>query len=133
MWSTLQTDTLIFTFTPGLYSVAISNYCGTTVDTAEVKFLPDLNNVIIPNVFTPNDDGVNDIYEIPLLVQASSFRMDFFNRWGTLLHSQTDVNDNWTGTSGDNKVPPGTYYVVLNFFDCQNNEITKTQFITVFY
>jgi gliding motility-associated-like protein len=133
LWSTLETDTMIFTFTPGIYYLQVTNACGSTTDTAQVTFLPDLNAVVLPNTFTPNDDGLNDIYEIPLLVQASSFRMDFFNRWGTLLHTQTDVNDNWTGKdAGGNAVPTGTYFVILKFYDCQNHEIVKQGFITIF-
>jgi gliding motility-associated-like protein len=134
LWSTLDTDTMMFTFTPGFYILAVTNACGTNTDTAEVTFLPDLNQVVLPNVFTPNDDGTNDIYEIPMLSQASSFQMDFFNRWGTLLHTQTDINDNWTGKdAGGNPIPPGTYFLVLKFYDCQNNEIIKQGFITLFY
>lgn len=134
LWSTLDTDTMMFTFTPGFYILAVTNVCGTNTDTAEVTFLPDLNQVVMPNVFTPNDDGVNDIYEIPMLSQASSFQMDFFNRWGTLLHTQTDVSNNWTGKDGGgNAIPPGTYFVILKFYDCQNNEIVKQGFINIFY
>jgi gliding motility-associated-like protein len=133
LWSTLETDTMIFTFTPGLYNIAISNHCGVTVDTAEVKFLPDLNTIVLPNILTPNGDGVNDIYDIPLLSQASSFRMDFFNRWGTLLFTTEDATNVWKGTSSDNTTAaPGTYFVILKFFDCQHNEITRQQFITLF-
>jgi len=133
LWSTLETDTMIFTFTPGLYSIAISNHCGITVDTAEVKFLPDLNAVVLPNILTPNGDGLNDVYDIPLLSQASSFRMDFFNRWGTLLFTTEDATNVWKGTSSENTTAaPGTYFVILRFFDCQQNEITRQQFITIF-
>lgn len=134
LWSTLATDTLIYTTTPGFYSLAVSNHCGVTIDTAEVKFLPDLNAINLPNVLTPNGDGVNDVYDIPLLSQASSFQMDFFNRWGTLIFSTNDVANVWKGTSSDNTTAaPGTYFVILKFLDCQQNERTKQQFITIFY
>lgn len=134
LWSTLETDTMIFTFTPGYYNLAVTNSCGTTVDTAQVNFLPDISNVPIPNVLTPNGDGINDEYIIPILSEAISFRLDFFDRWGALLHTQTDINDWWKGTGqGDNIVPPGTYYVIISYFDCQNIETVKTEFISVFY
>jgi gliding motility-associated-like protein len=125
---------MIFTFTPGYYNLAVTNSCGTTVDTAQVNFLPDISNVPIPNVLTPNGDGINDEYIIPILSEAISFRLDFFDRWGALLHTQTDINDWWKGTGqGDNIVPPGTYYVIISYFDCQNIETVKTEFISVFY
>lgn len=133
-WSTGSPDTLIYTFTPGFYNLTITNSCGSTTDTAEVKFLPHLSNLALPNMLTPNGDGNNDEYTIPILSQAISFRMDFFNRWGVLLHTQTDVNDNWKGTSsGTTLAPPGTYFVIITFLDCNNEEISKSQFITVFY
>lgn len=133
-WSTGSLDTLIFTFTPGFYNLTVTNSCGSTTDTAEVKFLPDLNAIPLPNVMTPNGDGLNDEYTIPILSQAISFQMDFFDRWGILLHTQTDINDNWKAMGvGGSAVPPGTYYVVIKFYNCTNEEISKTQFISIFY
>jgi gliding motility-associated-like protein len=133
LWSTLETTPSIFTFTPGTYILAVSNSCGSTTDTALVVFKPDLQNIPLPNVLTTNDDGINDTYYIPLLAELESFRMDFFNRWGVLLYTTEDVNAPWAGTSGADgeKVPSGTYYVVIYFKNCHNEVINRTQFITV--
>lgn len=135
VWSTLSTDTIIFTFTPGIYYLTVANYCGSTTDTAEVIFKPDLQNIMVPNVMTPNSDGNNDEYTIPALVEAEWFKMEFYNRWGTLLYETDDLNAPWRATSGadGNIVPPGTYFVIIRFRNCKGEEIVKKEFISIFY
>jgi gliding motility-associated-like protein len=52
--------------------------------------------LLLPNAFTPNDDGVNDLF-IPLSVDVEEFRMDIFNRWGELIFVSTHVRQGWNG------------------------------------
>jgi len=135
LWSTLETTPSIYTFTPGTYTLAVFNTCGSTTDTAQVFFKPDLKNLQLPNVLTINDDGTNDVYSLPVLTTLDSpYRLDFFDRWGILLYSTEDINNPWRGTSGADggKVAPGTYFVVVHFYNCTGEEINKTQFISVF-
>jgi hypothetical protein len=135
LWSTAQTTPSIFTFTPGIYILAVSNTCGSTTDTAEVFFKPDLKNLLLPNVLTINDDGLNDVYDVAVLNTLDSpYRLDFFDRWGVLLYSTEDINNPWRGTSGaeGGKVAPGTYFVIVHFYNCTGEEINRTQFISVF-
>jgi hypothetical protein len=136
LWSTLQTSTSIYTFTPGIYTLTVGNSCGTSTDTSVVFFKPNLQNLMFPNVLTLNDDGVNDVYTIPLLATLEyPYRLDFFDRWGVLLYTCEDIiNNPWTGTSGAGgpKVAPGVYYVAVHMINCNGKEVNKTQFITVF-
>lgn len=136
LWSTLQTDTLIYTFTPGLYILQVTNNCGSNTDSAQVSFLPDLSNVLLPNVLTPNDDGINDIYELPVLATADSYLMEFYDRWGVLLYSTEDViAAPWKGTSGadGSKVVPGTYFVTLTLRNCNGEDVQRSQFVVVLH
>ena len=47
--------------------------------------------VYVPNAFTPNDDGLNDVFK-PILTEGTSYELLIFNRWGELLFQTTDVN-----------------------------------------
>ncbi|MBX2977796.1 MAG: gliding motility-associated C-terminal domain-containing protein [Flavobacteriales bacterium] len=67
----------------------------------------------VPNVFTPQGDGVNDRF---LVVGADSdgFLLEIYNRWGELLHSSTDPLMGWDGRYNGRDVPDGTYVYVLS-------------------
>lgn len=68
----------------------------------------------MPNVFTPNGDGINDIYRAKEGYQSIvSFKAAVFNRWGKRLHRWTDPADGWDGTLGGQPVPAGAYYCVV--------------------
>jgi gliding motility-associated-like protein len=134
IWSTGSTNQQISVISTGTYWVNVTNLCGSDNDTASIDYIPALTNLILPNVITPDGNGVNDEYIVAALIDAQSFNMDFFDRWGVLIYSTNNVNDPWPGTTETgNPVPEGTYYVILQYTNCDGSTVTKTQFITVFY
>ncbi|MBL0342169.1 MAG: choice-of-anchor L domain-containing protein [Bacteroidetes bacterium] len=70
-----------------------------------------INPYFIPNAFTPNGDGVNDVfYYSGYDLDVSRYNMKIFNRWGQLVFTGQDENDNWNGMTNDNvTAPQGTY------------------------
>ena len=82
--------------------------------------------IIIPNGFSPDGDGVNDTWEIQGLNGTTSYRLSVFNRWETKVFETTQYANDWTGTSNvstfissGNKLPEGTYFYLLEFNDGQ--------------
>ncbi len=66
----------------------------------------------MPNAFSPNDDGYNDIYKAKEgYTSITSFKATIFNRWGHKLYTWTDITGGWDGKVGGNVVPDGTYFV----------------------
>ncbi len=63
----------------------------------------------VPNVFTPNGDGVNDTYEIPLLERYISNELVVFNRWGQKVFEASNYSNQWDG----GRLPDGVYYYIL--------------------
>ena len=77
----------------------------------------------LPNVFTPNGDGNNELV-IPISNKyVESVEMTIYNRWGSFVYETTDIDINWDGThmSNGQPVPEGVYYYV-----CKINEIRLT-------
>lgn len=75
----------------------------------------------LPNAFTPDGDGINDIF-------AEGQEVTVFNRWGQKIFEGTR---GWDGTFNGRRVAPGTYYYLLNLYDENNNRTTVKGSITV--
>ena len=69
----------------------------------------------IPNAFSPNGDGANDVFEIDNLDKLDSFTLQIYNRWGSLLYEQKSATDFWDGTRGGNPVPASTYFFIFTY------------------
>jgi len=82
-----------------------------------------LDDVIIPQVFTPNGDGVNDVFEIFGIYKYPENKLEVYNRWGHKVYEMKGYNNTWAGKSeaeltiGDLNLPAGTYYYVLSLDD----------------
>ncbi len=68
----------------------------------------------VPNAFTPNGDGINDVFKAKDGYQSIvSFEAAVFSRWGKKLYEWKDPADGWDGKSGGSDVPDGAYYLVI--------------------
>jgi gliding motility-associated-like protein len=66
-------------------------------------------DIVIPNVFSPNGDNVNDLFVIENLEAFNNVRLKIFNRWGRLLYQSDDYKNTWNGGNATD----GTYFYVL--------------------
>ena len=83
-------------------------------DTSRVTIVVSpFSELIIPNVFTPNGDGVNDIFNVKS-IGLNFVEAELFDRWGLKMYQWADVNGGWNGksASGD-EVPEGTYFYII--------------------
>lgn len=71
----------------------------------------------IPNVFTPNGDGVNDIWEIVNIDMFPEAEVYVFNRWGQLLFTSKGYTEPWDGSYRGHFVPAGTYMYIIDLFN----------------
>lgn len=108
------------------YVVRVSNNFG-CFDTDSIrvhvfKIKPDL---YVPNAFTPNGDGNNDIFKpIPIgMKSVDIFRV--YNRWGQMLYSGTGNGAGWDGTFGGKGQETATYVWYAEGVDYLNNRIKK--------
>ena len=67
-------------------------------------------NLYIPNSFTPNNDGINDIF-LPVINIDSNYKFSIFNRWGGIIFETSDVSEGWNGSSSDGVALKADVYV----------------------
>lgn len=66
----------------------------------------------IPNIFTPNQDGINDFFKINGLQNGD--KVSIFNRWGQLVFKTEDINNFWDGTTLKGSLcPDGVYFYII--------------------
>jgi gliding motility-associated-like protein len=86
-------------------------------------------SLFVPNIITPNDDGLNDYFDVEIRGE-SYYHLSVFNRWGTLLYESRidgeDHTDNFTGFSSDGLLlPEGTYFYLFSYKDECSSEIQE--------
>ncbi|MEM6268561.1 MAG: gliding motility-associated C-terminal domain-containing protein [Bacteroidota bacterium] len=111
------TDPLHTYLNPGDYCVTLVAVdragCADTVETC--NYLVVLTEFIIPNTFTPNEDGHNDQFEIVGISQFPNNKLMVFNRWGNLIYEKEQYDNTWEGRnwkSGD-PLPDGAYFYIF--------------------
>ncbi len=114
-WSTGSNDTQIYVSSPGVYSVAVVNSCGSATDFMEVKVSDGFCDVFIPTAFTPNGDDRNEYFEIqgrdiqPVLLQI-------FNRWGEIIFdSERSGEYRWYGDANGQPCMEGNYPFIYRY------------------
>jgi gliding motility-associated-like protein len=104
-------------FSAGTYPVALIAYgAGGCNDTLELPLVVIQPDTLIPNVFSPNGDGINDAFDIfgeRLPPAVRSFNLGIFDRWGRQVFVSTDPNVRWEGNTEGRALPDGVYYYVL--------------------
>jgi gliding motility-associated-like protein len=100
----------------GIYYIKATSSLGCyTIKAVTVRVNPPPPPTIAgPNTFTPNNDGVNDLFKITILGYGRFKNLQVFNRLGALVFSSTDINTAWDGNFKGKSVPTGTYYWVVN-------------------
>ncbi len=100
-------------YNPGTYDVQLISYgaggCNDTLVLSLTVIQPD---TLIPNVFSPNGDGINDVFDVKV-PPTESYSLTIFDRWGRQLFASTDPNSKWNGKLADADVPEGVYYYVI--------------------
>jgi gliding motility-associated-like protein len=71
-------------------------------------------NLHIVNTFTPNGDGVNDVWDIPDLSYYPDCLMSIYNRYGTMVYQSKGYNKAWDGTYNGRALPIGPYYYIID-------------------
>lgn len=115
----------------GLAAVKLIAQNGACADTFRLEFNPaaktvDENGLVIPNVFTPNHDGLNDEWSINA-GEINRIKITILDRSGKRVFETTDISKKWNGLDRLGKeCPSGDYYYIVSYNSGANEEKTKT-------
>ncbi|MFP4091103.1 MAG: gliding motility-associated C-terminal domain-containing protein [Cyclobacteriaceae bacterium] len=86
--------------------------------------LPPQARIFFPNAFTPNGDGINDVFVYKAsLLQSVNFKI--YNRWGELLFFTEEIGEGWNGRYQNSAAPQGVYIYELQVTDEMGNFLTR--------
>jgi len=90
--------------------------------------------VYIPQAFTPNDDGVNDLFLPVFSFLPKDYELKIYNRWGNIIFETSDPTKGWNGKQSNGKpAPAGSYIYLLKIKTEDNQTVEKRNNITVIY
>jgi gliding motility-associated-like protein len=119
---------------PGQFEVVLKAYdifgCS-SVQKEEVKVNEVSEYLMMPNAFTPNSDGLNDVFQ-PKTKGITGYRMDIFNKWGELIFSNANQNsEGWNGQLNGQFLPGGNYVYKVSFQTPKGELIEKAGTVTL--
>ena len=76
------------------------------------NYIPEVE---FPNVFTPNNDGVNDFFEPIKFDKIKDYRIQIFNRWGLIMYDTSDEEIMWDGNFEQKEATDGTYFWIISY------------------
>lgn len=98
----------------GSYRVRLSNACGLFYDSAQVAILDDCDHCIwLPGAFSPNADGLNDLFDVKANCPVRGYLIHIYNRYGQRIFSSSDLHQSWDGTFRNTSCDAGVYYYYL--------------------
>ena len=120
-WSTGAISPVIQVSSPGLYSIDVSTPCSTASQNIDVVpgtdcVVPEVhNNIAIPNVFSPNGDGINDLFYVSFGadLQVTEMTGSIYDRWGNLVFSSVSNPFSWDGQFDGEDLLPGVYVYTI--------------------
>lgn len=116
LWSNNSDQSTLTVTAPGIYWLQMSNVCGSAADT--VQIFPKIDScecfVYIPNAFSPNEDHINDLFQLSsnCILKGS---VQIFNRWGQCVYSSEDLGIGWNGLLTGKAQPSGVYVYMVWF------------------
>ena len=112
-----QTDTVtsFVSIEGGIYNYTLTGFNGECQNDASINVIV-IEPVEIPNAFTPNGDGDNEVWDIRGMSTYNEAVVKIFNRWGNLVYEKFGTYEQWDGTQMNKgkELPVGTYYYVID-------------------
>jgi gliding motility-associated-like protein len=117
LWNDGSYSSSISVTQSGSYSVKASNACNTVTATKNVEFKECPPVLFVPSGFTPNHDGLNDVFRVHHTGTLKSFQLSVFNRWGRCIFFTRDISKGWDATYNQVIQNTGIYVWMVQYTD----------------
>jgi len=116
----------------GLYWVKTTIDSCSSIDSIYV-IIEDCEIILeMPNFFSPNNDGVNDMFLPSKIKGIQTMNTLIYNRWGKLVFTSEELTIKWDGkTNKGHKVADGVYYWIISYTDRNNSKLSKNGSVTI--
>jgi gliding motility-associated-like protein len=108
-WQDLSTDSVFEVTAAGTYRVVVINSSGCSASDSLEVIEDCLHDIVVPNAFSPNGDGINDVFKAEA-VRIKSFTMHIYNRWGAIVFASNSIKESWNGAFKKSKCGTGIYF-----------------------
>lgn len=118
----------------GQYLVTLTASSGPCVSTYTlfINVEEGLTIGVLPNTFTPNGDGTNDLFTLPVK-GAKTVNFEVYNRWGGIMYRAYGSKVSWDGIADNgNPASDGTYFYILKVTGFDDKEVVKTGTLNLF-
>ncbi len=113
------------------YTIAITDTSGCVINDSQEVWIFTEPNIFAPTAFTPNHDGVNDLF-IPVYVEIQRIQyLRIFDRWGNLLWETSDMGKGWDGTINGKQMPMDTYVYMVVGIDVNGKTVSRKGDLTL--
>jgi gliding motility-associated-like protein len=87
-------------------------------------------NLVLPNAFTPNGDGINDFFQLEQKL-IKDLTIKIFDRWGNMVYQSNDMGFRWDGSQGGKPLEEGTYVFQIKGLDTDNVPVERSGSVTL--
>jgi gliding motility-associated-like protein len=132
-WNTGDTASYLSNVLADNYTLIVSdlNGCTETYQVTVNNIIEDCRyHIYLPNTFSPNNDGENDILYLRGR-DIESFTLQIYNRWGNKIFETDDINTGWDGTYKGNELDPAVFVYILKVKFTNGAEILEDGNITI--
>ncbi len=109
------------------YELTATNECSSDFTSFTVNYKDCPCTSFIPNAFTPNYDGINDVFKTMIDCKPVDFKMQVYDRYGGVVFSTNDYRDGWNGRKRNLDLPQGVYVYTVVYKNAGTKEVTRKQ------
>ncbi|MGZ3757763.1 MAG: T9SS type B sorting domain-containing protein [Mucilaginibacter sp.] len=115
----------------GSYDFTVLKPDGCLLDSYTVNVETTCDGLLFPNTFTPNGDGINDVFRPLGNFKADNYKLQIYNRYGAVVFVSENSGIGWNGQYNGNKATLGEYYWLASYVSNNGKIIKKSGHITL--
>ena len=116
LWDDGSTSPILEATDSRIYSVTITDNCKSVTDEISLEYTNcTICEVYVPNAFSPDFNGYNDIFRPYSNCVLENYSMKIFNRWGAMVFESNNVDTGWDGRFNNKDVDEGVYVYLFEF------------------